>query len=822
MDANGLKFWMLSEAQHWLMPGDPPAVEYDSEHRALRLANQRPVPDWPANEAAAAAALDMVPGAIDQFGTRAYWSADSSRVMSTGAVPDEVPIFTPAAGQQLTDLTMGYDGILYIALAGGVTLLDRRGRWNPVSIQINNFQAWRLAADPMGGVWVLDHTNQKLARLRGAPSSARPKPPYAPGVFRPCQENADPPQLEIQEKALWPAGENAVAIAVNPDGRLALLTWLPTGPAKIRMLDATGEFGPAQALLGAQRPFSFAWVSSTLFAVLLPKLTEAPVYPLDEGSDQAPPVGDIYPLRDHTGGPFLHGVTLPPTYPSSSGSLPLYRLSLPSYATNGEASNKIILDSGSTSTVWHRLYLEGAVPPHCGIGVRLVAANSFDASAIATSDWHLSTFGQFVKAADAPVDTPRGAWLPNASEIPFCPPLLQCEPVKDRSGLFTVLIQRPARVVRALRGRYLMVRVELQGNGHSTPEVAALRAYGSRFSYVDHYLPELYREDTYSPDADKVGASTAPDFLERFLGNFESFLTPLEDKVASSYLVTDSRTTPAESLDWLGSWIGVSFDPSYPDARRRNLLQSAPELFRRRGTLKGLSKALDIATGGAVSTGQVIVVENFRLRRTFATILGANLDDVDDPLLGGLSQSGNSFVGDTLFLGDELNKEFLALFGADLPKTQAEEAAIEAFFDGLAYRVTVLVHQDVSAQDLGLINRIVKLETPAHVLASVQTASYSFIAGIASLIGIDTFLSPKLAKRPVTVGVSQIGIRDVIERAPSLDPRLGGGDFEIERPEADLNSPDTVEFGQSFKLDGAESHGFGGRKIVRYIWTQLN
>ena len=83
-----------------------------------------------------------------------------------------------------------------------------------------------------------------------------------------------------------------------------------------------------------------------------------------------------------------------------------------------------------------------------------------------------------------------------------------------------------------------------------------------------------------------------------------------------------------------------------------------------------------------------------------ATILGTNLDDPDDPLLAGLSQSGNSFVGDTLFLGDELNKEFLALFGADLPKTQAEEAAIEAFFDGLAYRITVLVHQDVSAQDL--------------------------------------------------------------------------------------------------------------------------
>jgi phage tail-like protein len=369
----------------------------------------------------------------------------------------------------------------------------------------------------------------------------------------------------------------------------------------------------------------------------------------------------------------------------------------------------------------------------------------------------------------------------------------------------------------------LKVKVELQGTGIETPEIAALRAYSSRFSYAAHYLPELYREDVFGDDANQDAAATPADFLERMLDNFEGVLTPIEDRIADSYLLTRPSTTPPESLEWLANWIGVAFDSAYSDDQRREMIRSAPELFRRRGTTKGLALALDIATSGAVRRGQFVILENWRLRRTFATILGADLSDEDDPLTAGISRSGNSFVGDTLFLGDPHRKEFLALFGAGLPKTRSEARAVAAFFDQLAYRVTILVHQEINPQDLGLVRRVAALETPAHVAVTVEPASNELRAGVASLLGVDTYLAPKPVPSTARIGVSYIGGGDLIERAPALDPRLGGERHEAEPPPAaELTVPPSAEFGSSFTISAAGSKAGDGHKIVNYIWTMLD
>jgi len=642
------------------------------------------------------------------------------------------------------------------------------------------------------------------------------------------------------DKVAWPVEETPVALACSLAGELVCLSWVGDGEAVLRQLTEDVELSDAMRLLGSESPYSMAWVASGRVAVLVsgessdeappqPK-SEARVYTVDTILSQQFPSGDLYPLkRDYNLGPFIHGLDYPSHYPTFDGSHALHRLSFPFFTRQGEAYNTGLhmqLDSAEVGALWHRLYIEASIPIGCGVRVWLAAGNEV-VDHITDKDlpWFEHRFGERYQYGGRS-DIPVGSWASLASELPHHPGLLPCQREAERKGLFSVLIQRAGVKVRGLRGRYLYVRVELNGPGNATPELFAVRAYASRFSYVEHYLPRLYWEKTFAPEADEEGDATQADFLDRFVNNVEGILTGIEDRVAYSDLVTRPQTAPTEALDWLADWVGFQFESGWSESQRRLFLERSADLYQWHGTMRGLNLALEIATEGGVSGGEIVLLEDYRLRRTFATIIGADLDDDEDPLTLGGIETGNAFVGDTLFIGDEQRREFLALFSADLDVSDTEAAAIDAFFDRLAFHVTILVHQNVEPQDLGTIERIAEREIPTHVQFRILPTSAPLLAGITSLVGVDTYLAARPLPRPARVNRSYVGRGDYVMGPATLDPRLegiGSGVPKLPEPKPIARASDvTAPFGEDFTLDASASAAAAGHSLLAYHWRFID
>ncbi len=835
MDANRQQFWMLSEQAHWHLIGDPAELEYDEARRSIKLTNQRRQMTFFDDLVLAEERLALTPQTLDEFGNRAFLNSDTNTIIATGALDGDVEIYVPDTdSSEITDLVMGFDGILYIAIDGRIVMHDRRERWQQQNIEVPgliDFSAWRMAADPEGGIWVLDKNNKRLARVLGMPLHQLAHQSFDDGISRPCMKNPNPPHIIAVENVVWPSDETPVAIACNLDGNVAILSWvdsLDSTSARCRLVSDQGELTSALELLGSNHPYSFQWIDNNHIALLLAGVNkEVPVYGININQSSAWSVGDLYPLKkDFNNGPFLHSLALPPSYPTITDYRALHRISFPFFSKLGEASNNPVfapLDSGNAQMVWHRLYVEAVIPKGCGIKIWLAASdNKVEFSTILSSDWYEHQFGKMFEQS-ARSEIPVAVWESLASELPHNPGVLPCVTEKNISGLFSALIQRTNRRVRSLNGRYLHIRIQLLGNGRSTPEIFALRAYGSRFSYINEYLPQFYKESTYQPEANLNGQSTATDFLERFVGNVEGILTNVEDRIANAHLLTRPQTVPDESLSWLAGWIGYEINSSFPAQVQRSFLQAAPELYRWHGTLRGLKLALEIATQGGISGGEIVILEDYRLRRTFASIIGADLDATDDPLIIGSAISGNSFVGDTLFIGDETKKEFLALFAADLPIDTREQKDIDALFDKLAHQVTILVHQQVEPQELGLIQQIAQKEIPAHVAFRVLSASNPFLVGMSSLVGVDTYLAKRNASESVRIGKSLIGKEDTIKGPAALDPRLegigSGTQINPRMKPIAFVSDAAVEVDNDITLDASGSRSFGGRNLTKFNWN---
>jgi phage tail-like protein len=616
--------------------------------------------------------------------TSVFWSPDIAAAAdgapaapplgAFGPLPDDAPAPPPCrlAGLAVTEDhyllvgTLDQPGLLVFDLhAGGP---PRQLLWPAAT----PFQPFDMAARPGGGVFVLDRTNRcywaldrQLGVLDPAPDAQPPPEAFRSMGPSPDDERAParpfPPAIALD--AASPLGAtDPVAIEALPDGSVLVLDRLPqptirryllAAPLGSAALDLGAVLAPTvtgPVVLGADVAFA-AGAGGAADHIYVPSAGGEQAYaftiawrdvPLAVAADAAAP---FLPMRLY-GGKGLVGAcgvayydfdpagTLTPAAASSSADrlsqatwLPLVEQRRPRFERTGTFDTPAF-DGVEPGCVWHRLLFDGCVPANAGVAIWSRTADELD---------------DLERAPWAPEPAPRRRT--SGRELPFAPmtsavattaattsaastctcagsasiSAAAIAPVSSGlggdSGTFELLFQRA-------RGRFLQLRVELRGDGRTSPRLRAMRIWYPRFSYLAQYLPATYRDDPASAS-----------FLDRFLANVEGLFTAIEDRMAAVQVLFDARTAPGEALDWLAGWFGVALDPAWTEAKRRLFLRHAMTFFRIRGTIRGLQTALrlviddcagdDLFTADATDApASIRIVEAFRLRTLPPLALG--------------------------------------------------------------------------------------------------------------------------------------------------------------------------------------------------------
>lgn len=82
-------------------------------------------------------------------------------------------------------------------------------------------------------------------------------------------------------------------------------------------------------------------------------------------------------------------------------------------------------------------------------------------------------------------------------------------------------------------------------------------------------LPALYQDDP---------------FTQRFLAGLDEVLAPVLSVLDCLDAYVDPRTAPLDLLRWVGSWLGVDVDPSWPPDKQRAVVRATAAAHAGRGT----------------------------------------------------------------------------------------------------------------------------------------------------------------------------------------------------------------------------------------------
>jgi phage tail-like protein len=746
-----------------------------------------------------------------------YWQHNAIPAAAAGGA--FVAQATPPAPGDLGGLCVTAHHYLLVGILrpAGLLIFDLHAGGEPLRLLFPAgvaFEPFDLAATADGGAWVLDRANGRLWSVdryfRLLPLRQTVPAHPEPGSFAPVElSNGADIHATSPEPAQPPQGlpvpaQDPVALDILPDGSLLVLDGAPQAGASSRLLHF-----PLGATPGALLPpislalpeLSGVVAAGDARSVVGYDLALAPdadrLLVLEQEGNQAiayslrfaagasagaitsiEPQAIYLPLHYFGGRALASGLGPdgePAIYydvaPRAANDqavrwVRLQAIDLPRYERLARLETPP-LDSHQDGTTWHRLFLDACIPPETGVRVETRAADD-----------------QTLLAHQAFVEEPGLYLRGRGAEIPHWrawPSPAQGAALPDGAGTWEVLLQ-------GAHGRWLQVRLVLTGNGRATPQLHRLRAYYPRFSYLRAYLPAAYAEDPGSAG-----------FLERFLANMEGFYSDLEGKIAGASALLDPRSAPAETLDWLATWLGLVLDPLWARVgqarqdRRRLMIRFARRLYERRGTVDGVRFALLLLLDPCLEDTfrrleRATVASDLALRQEldalglpYPTLAGgeAALEDLLFSYV--LAAPGRSRVR---IVERWQARQGMAVQTGDMTSDQDEENShspgLAAAIDAAAHRFSVLVPEDLPAEEAAMVEKIVGLEKPAHTVVDLRRFWDYFLVGQVRL-GIDTVLGEDSRFLPIILGRAALAEgyleaahpMNVAERTVSDRDRLG-------------------------------------------------
>jgi phage tail-like protein len=401
------------------------------------------------------------------------------------------------------------------------------------------------------------------------------------------------------------------------------------------------------------------------------------------------------------------------------------------------------LDSKTYRCQWHRVIVHGAIP--AGTRVRI---ETFCADEAYDGD-QLDGFAVWAR-----------------QELPA-----PAQPERD-AGRDCLVLSPP--------GRYVWLRLTLVGNGSATPAIAALELEFPRLTSL-RYLPAVFAAEPSSAD-----------FTARFLALFDTTMRSMERTVDTEARLFDPSSAPAarvggapvDFLTWLASWIGVRFDRSWSEAKRRQFLGRAGALLDWRGTVRGLHEELLILLGWHPPRAcrnalprrvcacrplncspppappcyepPPLILEHFRLRRWL--LLG-------HARLGAQAMLWGSRIANRSQLGAN----------AKVGHTQLTMTP-DPLHDPIRFyanRYTVFVPACYRKSDAArkALENLLRGESPAPVRWNVEYVEPRFRIGVQSMIGFDAVVGELPAG--VTLGAAALGTGTLLTGAAAPAIRVG-------------------------------------------------